>query len=146
MPFSRRLPFAHGRRRHTPGSINKDEASYRDYLDLRIRLGEIMWRSEHEGVKIKLTKDLHYTIDFAVLANDGILEFHDVKGSKKNKSKQKDGTIKDLGHKAYIEDDALVKLKIVAETWPVRVMIVYKVQGNWMVKQVGGEDEPEGQS
>ena len=105
-----------------------------------------MWRSEHEGVKIKLTKDLHYTIDFAVLANDGILEFHDVKGSKKNKSKQKDGTIKDLGHKAYIEDDALVKLKIVAETWPVRVMIVYKVQGNWMVKQVGGEDEPEGQS
>jgi hypothetical protein len=140
MPFGRRVPYAHGRRRHKTGEINKTEAAYMAHLDLLIRLGEIQWRSEHEGVTVKLAKDLRYTADFAVLAADSILEFHDIK--KRIKAKDKDGH--HTGEfKPLIEDDALVKLKMVAQIWPVRVFTVIDANGNWVLHQVGGSDESE---
>jgi hypothetical protein len=100
------------------GTMNKGEAKYAEELQRRLKDGEIKW-FEFEAVKVRLADNTFCTIDFAVIAADGFLELHDVKGRK--------------GDGYWCEEDAKIKLKVVAERFPARVKIVWpNKSGVWM--------------
>lgn len=81
------------------GTMNKTEKAYAENLENRKRAGLILWWY-FEGVKLRLADNTFYTCDFAVLANDGVLEMHEVKG--------------------FWTDDARVKIKVAAAIYPFR--------------------------
>lgn len=81
------------------GAMNKTEAAYDAHLALLQHAGEILWR-RFEGLKLRLADNTFYTPDFAVMAADGVMEMHEVKG--------------------FWTDDARVKIKVAAEQYPFR--------------------------
>ena len=104
--------FALGRLK--AGQMNKTEAAYAAHLALLQSAGEIMWY-RFEGVKLRLADNTFYTADFAVMAADGVIEMHEVKG--------------------FWQDDARAKIKIAADQYPFRFM-AFKVRarkdgGGW---------------
>lgn len=89
--------FALGRLK--TGQMNKTEAAYATTLEQFKNDGLIQWY-RFEGVKLRLADNTFYTPDFAVMAKDGVLEMHEVKGR--------------------WMDDARVKIKVAADTYPLR--------------------------
>ncbi len=89
--------------RRKPGVMNKLEASYAQELEARRAAGEIEWW-RYEGLTLRLADRCRYTPDFVVLLANGELECHETKG--------------------FMRDDALVKLKIAAEQFPLRFYLV----------------------
>ncbi len=87
------------------GQMNKTESEYAEHLELLKRTGKIAWY-RFEGMKFRLADNTFYTPDFAVMRSDGRLEMHEVKG--------------------YWQDDARVKIKVVAEMYPVEFLAVKK--------------------
>ena len=81
------------------GTMNKTEAAYDAHLAILERTGDILWR-KFEGLKLRLADNTFYTPDFAVMARDGVLECHEVKG--------------------FWTDDARAKIKIAADMYPFR--------------------------
>lgn len=107
----------------TPKAMNKTEASYEAHLSLRKRLGEVLWY-RFEGITLKLADDTRYTADFAVLMADGRLELHDCKALWRG------------AKRPHIEDDALVKLRMAAETFPLTIRSVWALaNGEWESKE-----------
>ena len=100
------------------GEMNGTEAAYDLHLDEQQRAGLILWR-KFEGLKLRLADSTFYTPDFAVLAEDGVLECHEVKG--------------------FWEDDARVKVKVAASLYPFRFRAVTKRAkrdgGGWNVEE-----------
>lgn len=94
--------YARGRRR-PPGEMNKTETAYAAHLEAKKNAGMIHWYA-FEAMKLKLADNTTYTPDFAVLADDDVLEFHEVKG--------------------FWEDDARVKIKVAAALFPFRFIAV----------------------
>jgi len=92
------------------GTMNKTEGAYEQLLDLRQRAGEILWH-KFEGIKLRLADKTFYTPDFAVLAADGVLELHEVKG-------------------VWL-DDARVKIKVAADMYPFRFIAAKKTKDGW---------------
>lgn len=93
-----------------PGIMNKTEAAYAAHLEQRKLAGEII--SYHfESYTLKIAADCRYTPDFMVLLPDGTMQFHEVKG--------------------YWMDDAKVKIKVAARTFPHVFIAVRKVKGGW---------------
>jgi hypothetical protein len=109
---------AKGRRRHIPGQMNKTEARYADHLELMLKSGEILWY-KFEAMTFKLADMCRYTPDFAVLFVDGTFELHEVKGG-------------------YIRDDAKVKIKVAAETFPFnfKFCIQARVNDPWAIEDI----------
>lgn len=95
--FTKRAQFALGRL--PVGQMNKTEAAYAEHLGMLKLAGEVLWY-RFEGVKLRLADNTFYTPDFAVLAKDGVMECHEVKGS--------------------WQDDARVKIKVAADQYPFR--------------------------
>lgn len=93
-----------------PGVMNKLEAEYERHLQLAKSDGCILWYS-FDAVKLRLAANTFYTPDFVVMAEDGQIEFHEVKG--------------------YWEDDARVKIKVAASLYPFRFLAVTKAKGVW---------------
>jgi hypothetical protein len=89
--------FALGRLK--TGEMNKTEAEYAAVLDARATAGEVLWH-KFEGLKLRLADNTFYTPDFAVMASDGVIECHEVKG--------------------HWQDDARVKIKVAASLYPFR--------------------------
>lgn len=120
---SDRARYALGRLKS--GSMNKSEAAYADYLELLKRRGHVLWY-RFEGIKLRLADNTFYTPDFAVLAANGVLECHEVKG--------------------FWQDDARAKIKIAAEMYPMRFLAVRakakKEGGGWAIEDFTGETEP----
>lgn len=85
--------------------MNKAEQAYDAHLQQLRHAGEILWY-KFEGVKLRLADNTFYTCDFAVLAKDGVLEMHEVKG--------------------FWQDDARVKIKVAASIYPFRFVAVRK--------------------
>jgi hypothetical protein len=85
------------------GVMNKTESAYASVLRDAQSLGDILWH-KFEGVKLRLADNTFYTPDFAVLAKDGVLECHEVKG--------------------FWQDDARAKIKIAADLYPIRFKAV----------------------
>lgn len=93
--------FALGRLK--AGAMNKTEAAYGQHLELLKRAGEVLWY-RFEGLKLRLADNTFYTPDYAVMAANGQLECHEVKG--------------------FWQDDARVKIKVAAEQYPLRFIAV----------------------
>ena len=104
--------------RRVPGAMNKTEASYGQYLEARKSLKEIEWYA-FEAMKFRLADKTFYTPDFIVMAAGGELQAHDVKG--------------------FWEDDARVKIKVAAETFPIKFVAVQvqakKDGGGWKYEE-----------
>lgn len=100
-----------------PGTMNKTEAAYASYLDLLRHAGEVLWW-RFEGLKLRLADNTFYTPDFAVMARDGVMECHEVKG--------------------FWRDDARAKIKIAADLFPFRFRAVTarskKAGGGWDIE------------
>lgn len=117
----KRRPFARGRAvRRQPGEMNRTEAAYSLSLAERTDIVQT-WFDEWT---FKLAKDTRYTPDFIVMLADGTLEAHEVKG--------------------FMEDDAWVKLKVFAEKFPIRTLLVKarakRDGGGWEIKEVGQKE------
>lgn len=101
---SRAKVYARGRvARRKPGTMNKTEERYSAVLADRQAAGEIIawW---FERFTFKLADDTRYTPDFMVQLPDGTLEAHETKG--------------------FMEEDAKVKIKVFAEAFPFRCVVV----------------------
>ncbi len=86
---------AHGRLR-VP-EMNRTERDYAALLAVRRAAGEVAWFA-FEPLKLRLADNTFYTPDFIVMLANGLLEVHEVKG--------------------YWQDDARVKIKVAAKTFP----------------------------
>lgn len=100
------------------GKMNQTEAAYAERLRALQHAGEILW-FRFEGIKLRLADNTFYTPDFAVLAADGVMELHEVKG--------------------FWQDDARAKIKIAADQYPFRFIAVRvrpkKDGGGWAVEE-----------
>lgn len=110
--------FARARGHHTPGQMNKLEARYAADLEARKLAGEIRLY-QFEALKLRLAKNTFLTPDFFVIADDGTVEIHECKG--------------------FWEDDARVKIKVAAETFPFRFLAIKarpkKDGGGWQFEE-----------
>lgn len=97
--------FARGRIRPKPGQMNKRERAYEIHLEAERKAGRVLWFL-FEGIKLRLAEKTFYTPDFVVMTADGLIEFHEVKG--------------------FWEDDARVKIKCAAESFPFRFLAITK--------------------
>lgn len=99
------------------GAMNKTEQAYERHLSARREAGEVLW-FRFEGIKLRLADNTFYTPDFAVMAADGQLECHEVKG--------------------FWTDDARVKIKVAADQYPLTFLAVKakakKDGGGWAVE------------
>lgn len=80
-------------------AMNKTEQAYFAWLEGCQRSGHVLW-FDFEVLKLRLADNTFYTPDFLVMAHDGVLECHEVKG--------------------FWEDDARVKIKVAASLFPFR--------------------------
>lgn len=105
-----------GRTRET--GMNKTEAAYAVTLEERRIVGDILWY-RFEGVKLRLADNTFYSPDFVVMDKEGLISLHEVKG--------------------YWEDDARVKVKVIAEMYPFPIYAVTarakKHGGGWGVEE-----------
>lgn len=110
--------LAKGRIRKT--GMNGTEAEYSAMLSLRQRAGEVAWFA-FEAIKLRLADNTFYTPDFFVMLAGGTLECHEVKG--------------------FWQDDARVKIKVAAESFPFRFVAVSKAAkkrgGGWTSEEFG---------
>lgn len=120
MNFMPRHVLAKGRL--PPGEMNKTEAAYDIRLDALRHHGEILWY-KFAAIKLRLAPNCFLTVDFPVLAADGVLEMHDVKG-----------------HARIYTDDAKAKMKVAASMFPFRFKVAYPLSkkdgGGWRVEDV----------
>lgn len=127
------MPFRHNRfakyKRRAKGERNKTEAAYEAHLDLLFKAGEIDGYA-FEGIKLKLADNTWYTPDFVVFNKEGYVEVHDTKGtsSKKRANGDKEAV-------PWIEEDAKLKMKVVAQQWPFIVYAVFKTKEGWQKQQ-----------
>lgn len=122
------------RHRHKPGEQNSTERAYVLHLEALKKSGEILEYS-FECETLKLGQDCRYTPDFRVIKyylagtdNDlPIIEFHEVKGTRKKKG---------AASKPFIEDDALVKIKAAAQLHPYKFIIVWRDGDAWQTREI----------
>jgi hypothetical protein len=105
--------FVKVRKPKAPGEMNKTEAAYALWLQSEKKYGFIAKALPFGSMTFKLANDTRYTPDFPVIMPDGTLELRDTKGTK---AKKKDGV--KVGTVPYVEEDALIKIKVAAERFP----------------------------
>jgi hypothetical protein len=84
-------------RKQGPDGMNRTERAYAESLELLRQAGEVS-DYKFEGIKLKLAGSTFYSPDFLVILPCGRVELHEVKG--------------------YWMDDARVKIKVAAESFP----------------------------
>jgi hypothetical protein len=112
------------------GTKNRVETAYEAHLKLLLMAGEIDGFC-YEGIKLRLADNTFYTPDFLVFAKDGVVELHDTKGTTK-KTNSKGIKVE----KPWVEEDAKLKIKVVAEIFPFRTFIVYRSGNQWIKDQL----------
>lgn len=110
-------PIARATRAPVPKGMNKLESAWADVLRERERSGAVAW-FRWEGITLKLGHDTRYTPDFAVVLSNGEFECQECKGP-------------------FFRDDAKVKLKIAADLYPMRFVLVRRDKdGVWTEEPV----------
>jgi hypothetical protein len=117
--------------KHEPGKMNKTEKAFSEILEKWKLAGEILeWAFEPE--KFRLADNTFYTPDFRVIMANETVVFYEVKGSL-----------------TFIEDDAMVKIKVCAEVNPYPFFLAApkkKREGSgWVIKEVGNAKGKTGQ-
>jgi hypothetical protein len=101
------------------GQMNKTELAYAGLLEGLKQSGQVKWY-RFEGLKLRLADKTFYTPDFAVMRDDGVMECHEVKG--------------------WMMEDANVKIKVAADAYPFRFVVVRarakRDGGGWDMKVV----------
>lgn len=104
---------------HATSIASKLELEYGEQLRLRLLGGDLAWM-KHHPFKLRLADLTSYTPDYGVMLPSGELELHEVKG--------------------FMETHAAVKLKVAADQFPFRFMLVTKRKkrdgGGWNVVEV----------
>jgi len=127
---------ARARGRHTIGRMNATETAYAGVLEpLRLAGYVAHWR--HEAIKLvlvppvaatdsptgKRVPGVEYLADFWVVMADGLVEIHELKGSRRDARGRA---------RPHWEDDSRVKWKMAAELFPeLRFRAVWRVDGEW---------------
>lgn len=93
-----------------PRTMTKLEADYALVLEARKRLGEIR-DFRYEALTLRLGDDCRYTPDFMVMAMDDVIECHECKGHRWAKN--------------------MVKLRVAAEQFPFRFILIEREKGAW---------------
>jgi hypothetical protein len=115
--------------------MNHTETRYSQYLEDQKRAGLILWW-DFECIKIRLADRTWYTPDFLVVANGLTLEAHEVKTYWKGRHGQP-------GRSGW-QEDARVKIKVVAEHFPIRFLGVTAMPDlGWQVEEFNGSEEKE---
>ena len=97
--------------------MNKTEARYEQLLEGRRLAGELR-RYDYEALTLRLAHDCRYTPDFFVIAADGRIELHEVKG-------------------AHIWEDSKIKIKVAAAQFPCfRFYLAKWEHGEWAIAEV----------
>lgn len=128
-PRRRGRVFAKGRtrKRRQAGEMNGHEKAFAEaFIIPHERAGQIeTWGFER--YKLKLADNTTLTPDFDIVwAETGELAFYDVKAN--------------WAGKPHIEEDAWVKMKVAAEEFGVRLVVVYpsdKTKTRWVERVVG---------
>jgi Holliday junction resolvase-like predicted endonuclease len=108
-----------------PGVMNRGESDYAALLEVRRRANDIVWYA-FEAITFKLAKDLRYTPDFMVMRVSGEIECHEIKG-RKNVDGQP---------RAYVTEDARIKIVMAAELFPFRFIQAFPLPGGqWSLKE-----------
>lgn len=94
--------------------MNDTEKKYAAHLEL-LKQGGVILKWWFECMNLRLGDNCFYMIDFLVLQSTGHLEVHEVKG--------------------YWTDDALVKIKVAAETFPFRFVAIQRKKGEWITRE-----------
>jgi hypothetical protein len=108
--------------------MNGTETAYASILELRKLAGDITDYG-YERMSLKLGDDCRLTMDFDVHLPDGEVQFHEVKANSRGKPR--------------MEDDARVKLKVAADTYPFRIYVCYPVdrtKERFHIERFGGEE------
>ena len=92
--------------------MNKMERAYGCTLEVR---PDVVWH-EFEGITLRLGNDCRYTPDFSLMLRDGSIECHETKG--------------------FMRDDALVKIKVAAASYPFKFVLVKRVKGEWITQEI----------
>jgi len=102
---------------------NKTEQRYRQHLEAQKATGAVIWCA-FEDMTLRLGQDCRFTPDFSVWMADGSVQFHEVKGRRKN-------------GKVYYEDDARVKIAAAAKQYPMfKFFMVWPGErGEWESKE-----------
>jgi len=124
-------PKVQARARKEPRNrgMNDTEARYAVHLDEEKRAGRIT-RYHFEDFKVRLADGCWWNIDFVVIDCDGFVEYHDVKALWQPSKKMKEiasAAGKKAVAKVHIEDDAMAKMKGIAERYP-----EFKVLATWL--------------
>ena len=121
---ARNLPRAKAQKpRQAIERMNKGETLYAGHLEA-LRAAGVIAGWWFELLSIRLADNTHYRPDFLVMRADGTLEIHEVKGRKKGKDGKADTF--------WAEEDAWLKLKVVAEHSPIPVTVVWpRRDGGW---------------
>jgi hypothetical protein len=110
MSFKRPWPKAKAPK--LPGQMNQLEARYAAQLENRRKAGEILqWK--YESMRFVLAPKTSLTPDFFVVTADHTVELHETKG--------------------FMRDDANVKLKVAAELFPFKFVLVKEPKKNQFV-------------
>jgi hypothetical protein len=102
--------------RRVPGVMNKTEEAYSLILEAQKRNGGIH-EYFYEKMTLKLANDCRFTPDFMVINREEEIEFHEVKGG-------------------LIREDAAIKLKVAASTFPFRFKLCQLKAKNWTIKEI----------
>ncbi len=112
------------------GERNKTEAAYEQHLEVRKKVGEVLWYG-FEAITFKLAHDCRYTPDFAVMLSSGVIECHELKGTT-TLQRASGARVK----APFFRDDAKVKLKVAASIFPFVFKVVYFAAGSWVEEEV----------
>jgi hypothetical protein len=101
------------------GTMNETEKTYAWILEAKKQKKEIL-DYKYEGFKLRLADDCWYVVDFMVYRLDGVMEVHECKGP-------------------YIREDAMIKLRCIAEQYPFPVFLCQRVKKTtqFTIKKIG---------
>lgn len=95
--------------------MNNLERQFQEWLDEQIHIGNLAWRSRHDGITLKLAKATRYTPDFVAITKAGEVVVYECKG--------------------FWRDDARVKIKVAADQYPFRFVAVQLVKRQWAFEE-----------
>ncbi len=100
-------------------AMNSLESAYAHRLDTLKLAGEVKWWAFNE-IRLRIAggkKQAWFKPDFAVQFSDGRFEMHESKG--------------------FMREAACVRLKVAAEKFPFRFILVTRVAGEWKFEEYG---------
>lgn len=97
------------------GGMNGTELAYSQYLEQQRRVKRIQWWA-YESVKLRLADGTWFTCDFMVIAADGTVEMHEVKG--------------------FMREAARVRLNVAADRFPFVFKLVRLEHQQWEITEI----------